>query len=1096
VILRRSTVLVALVAGLLVVGTGAAEGAWWPQRMLNLQRTLAADRVAPTKPSRLTVVATTQSSVTVSWRPSSDRVGVAGYIVYRDGVRVGSTASTRTRYVASSLTCGTSHRIAVQAYDLAGNRSARAVILAATSACVDNAPPSMPSNVVQTDVTSSSITVSWAASTDNFGVVGYEVLSDGVLAGSTASTVFALTALRCGAMYTIGVRALDAAGHRSDAASILVTTGGCPDTAAPSPPSALRVTSVNQSSVSVRWSAATDDRGVVGYSIYRSSTAVGSTGATSYTVGGLSCGASYAIAVDAYDAAGNRSGRSSLTATTAQCSAPPPAPPGDTTPPSVPSGLTVSGATGSTISLRWTASTDNTGVAGYGLYRDSAAAGSVSVPNATFSGLACGRSYDLAVDAYDANGNRSTRSTVVSSTAPCPDTTPPSAPSGLSQTGVTESTVGLTWTASSDNVGVAGYGIYLAGVRIATTSSPGYTFASLTCGTTYSAGVDAYDAAGGRSAVATLFVATAACSGDTEAPSAPQNQSISSVTESSFRMSWSSATDDVGVTGYAVYLDGAKVGTTTGTSYTYSGLTCGTTYTVGLEAFDAAGNTSDLTQATGPAATSACTPTADTQAPSSPGNLTLGAVSQTSLAVSWTASSDNVGVAGYGYYRGGSLVGNGAGTSYVFSALACGTGYSLAIDAYDAAGNRSGKTSLSATTNACSPPPPPPPPPPVPGGANLWVDTSGGSCARQATPGGYTDTQACSWNQAYQAAQTGDLILVRGGNYGNVKIGPNRTSIGAPGVTFRTASGENVVVNDLENGHIAGSPGGSNISFVGPASARTFRSDQASNIVVDGWNVDCNGCDSTQIFHLEAANNVTVRNSEIQDNQNDSLMWISGSNLTFENNKIHDAALPSGSGAHTECLYAWSVTNLTLKRNHFYHCSVMDVFITGGDVADGGFVENNVFEKPWESTGRISNSAFAFHFRNGGSPSPDPNDWDFRYNTFVGPLSVTTDENPVGPGGMRVTGNLFLAGSPCGHANATYSYNAFVSGGCGSNNIVNSAAVYLAGFLSVGDPGNFALLAASVLRDKGNPNNSPSVDRAGNSRPVGAAPDIGAYEFR
>ena len=824
-----------------------------------------------------------------------------------------------------------------------------------------------------------------------------------MLAGSTASTVFALTALRCGAMYTIGVRALDAAGHRSDAASILVTTGGCPDTAAPSPPSALRVTSVNQSSVSVRWSAATDDRGVVGYSIYRSSAPVGSTGATSYTVGGLSCGASYAIAVDAYDAAGNRSGRSSITATTAQCSAPPPAPPGDTTPPSVPSGLTVSGATSSTISLRWTASTDNTGVAGYGLYRDNAAAGSASVPNATFSGLACGRSYDLAVDAYDASGNRSTRSTVVSSTAPCPDTTPPSVPSGLSQTGVTQSTVGLTWTASSDNVGVAGYGIYLAGVRIATTSSPGYTFASLTCGTTYSAGVDAYDAAGGRSAVATLFMATAACTGDTQAPSVPQNQSISSVTESSFRMSWSAATDDVGVTGYAVYLDGAKVGTTTGTSYTYSGLTCGTTYTIGLEAFDAAGNTSDLAQATGPAATSACTPTADTQAPSSPGNLTLGAVSQTSLAVSWAASSDNVGVAGYGYYRGGSLVGNGAGTSYVFSGLTCGTGYSLAIDAYDAAGNRSGKTSISATTNACSPPPPPPPPPPVPGGANLWVDTSGGSCARQATPGAYTDTQACSWNQAYQAAQTGDLILVRGGNYGNVKIGPNRTSIGAPGVTFRTASGENVVVNDLENGHIAGSPGGSNISFVGPASARTFRSDQASNIVVDGWNVDCNGCDSIQIFHLEAANNVTVRNSEIQDNQNDSLMWISGSNLTFENNKIHDAALPSGSGAHTECMYAWSVTNLTLKRNHFYHCSVMDVFITGGDVANGGLVENNVFEKPWENTGRISNSAFAFHFRNGGSPSPDPNDWDFRYNTFVGPLSITTDENPVGPGGMRVT---------------------------------------------------------------------------------------------
>ncbi len=1085
-----------LVAALLVSGAGTAEGAWLPKGKLALKRTLAADRVAPTKPRALTVVATTASSVTVSWRRSSDRTGVAGYTVYRGGVRIGSTSATRTRYVVPSLRCGTSHRIAVQAYDLAGNRSARAMIVAATSACVDTQAPSVPANLAQTAVTSSSITVSWAASSDNFGVVGYEVLSDGALAGSTAATLYALTSLRCGAMYTIGVRALDAAGHRSAAASILVTTAGCPDTAAPSPPSSLRVTSVNQTSVSVRWSASTDDRGVVGYGVYRGSSPAGSTGATSYTVGSLSCGASYVIGVDAYDAGGNRSGRSTITATTSACPAPGPAPPGDTTPPSVPSGLTVTGATASTISLGWTASTDNTGVTGYGLYRDNAGAGSVSVTSATFSGLACGRSYDLAVDAYDANGNRSARRSVVSSTAPCPDTAPPSTPSGLTQTGVTQSSVGLTWTASSDNVGVAGYGIYLAGVRIASTSSLGYTFASLTCGTTYTAGVDAYDAAGSRSAVATLFIATAACSGDTQAPSAPQNQSIASVTESSFTMSWSAATDNVGVTGYAMYLNGAKVGTTTATSYAYTGLTCGTTYTVGLEAFDAAGNTSDLTQATGPASTSACTPAPDSQAPSSPGNLALGTVSQTSVSVSWSASSDNVGVTGYGYYRDGSLVASGAGTSYVFTGLACGTGYSLAIDAYDAAGNRSGKTSVPATTNACSPPPPPPPPP-VPGGANLWVDTNGGSCGRQASPGAYNDSQACSWNQAYQAAQTGDLILVRGGSYGNVTIGPNKASIAAPGVTFRTASGESVVVNDLENGHIAGSAGGSNISFVGPATARTFRSDRANNIVVDGWNIDCNGCASVQTFHLEAANNVTVRNSEIQDNLNDSLMWISGSNLTFENNKIHDAALAQGSGAHTECLYAWSVTNLTLKRNHFYHCSVMDVFITGNDVANGGLVENNVFEKPWESTGRISNSAFAFHFRNGGTPLLPIRATGTSVTTHSSGRSASLpNENPVGSGGMRVTGNLFLSGAPCGHANATYSHNAFVSGGCGSNNIVNSLAVYLLGFVSTLDPGNYSLLPVSVLRDKGNPSNYPSVDRAGNSRPVGAAPDIGAYEFR
>ena len=92
-------------------------------------------------------------------------------------------------------------------------------------------------------------------------------------------------------------------------------------------------------------------------------------------------------------------------------------------------------------------------------------------------------------------------------------------------------------------------------------------------------------------------------------------------------------------------------------------------------------------------------------------------------------------------------------------------------------------------------------------------------------------------------------------------------------------------------------------------------------------------------------------------------------------------------------MYVWQATNLTLKRNHFYRCAIMDVFITGSAVANGGYIENNVFEKP-------SPGSLAFHFRNGPTdPSPDPNNWDFRYNTFVGPLSLAS-ENPVGPGGV------------------------------------------------------------------------------------------------
>ena len=1058
---------------------------------------------APAPPTRLAVVSTTPTSITISWRQPWD-YGVAGYTVFRDGVRVTSLSSSATRFTFAGLACGRSYVLGVEAYDRAGNASARPTMLVPSAACTDNTAPSTPGGLAQADVTESSLTVRWTAATDNVGVVGYEVFLAGDLVGSTASTLYGLTGLACGTMYTIGVRAFDAAGHRSPTASVILTTSPCPDRSAPSRPSGLVVSSVNETSVTVRWNAASDDRGVAGYGIYRGTTPAGTTQATSYTVSGLTCGSGYTIAVDAFDAAGNRSARSAIAASTSSCPAPLPPPPNDTSAPTIPGGVTATGATATSISVRWNASTDNVRVAGYGLYRDGTSAGSSSVTNATFSGLACGRSYLLAVDAYDASGNRSARANVVTSTSPCPDTTPPSAPTGLTQTSNTESTIGLDWNAATDTVGVAGYGVYLAGVRVATTGTPGYTLGSLTCGTTYTVGVDAYDAAGSRSAQTTLVVQTKACAADRTPPSPPQNQTISAVTAASFKMSWSPAVDNVGVTDYAVYLDGARVAVTPSTSYTYTGLSCSQTYTVGLEARDAAGNASDIRYATGRVSTSACgasapaPPPTDSQAPTAPGNPAVGTVSQTSVAVSWSPSSDNVGVTGYGYYRGTTSVGNGTGTSYVFSGLSCGTGYSFAIDAVDAAGNRSAKSTVTATTGTC------PAAPPGGGGggggggsgtANLWVDTTGGSCARQATPGAYSDAQACSWNAAYQAAQTGDLILVRGGSYGDVKIGPNKASLAPPGVTFRTADGASVVVDDLENGHIAGGTGGSNISFVGPASARTFRSDKASNVVVDNWHVDCGGCNGVQTFHLEAADNVVVRNSEIENNNNNSLMWISGSNLRFDNNLIHDAGLPSGSGAHTECMYAWNVTNLTLRSNHFWHCSVMDVFITGSSVANGGLVENNVFEKPWSTTGQIGNG-FAFHFRNGGSPSPDPSSWDFRYNTFVGPLSITPSENPVGSGGMRVIGNVFLAGAPCGHANTTYSHNAFASGGCGTNTVVSSLATLLGGFVATGDPGNYALLPTSVLRDKGSPTVYPSGDKAGNARPSGPAPDIGAYEFR
>src|SRR5206468_1625954 len=110
----------------------------------------------------------------------------------------------------------------------------------------------------------------------------------------------------------------------------------------------------------------------------------------------------------------------------------------------------------------------NVGVAGYTLTLNGATVGTSSGPSFTVKGLTCGTSYVLGVQASDAAGNRSAVATLSAATAACPDVTAPSAPSALARGIVTGATIPLTWTASTDNVGVTGYTLTLNGATVGT----------------------------------------------------------------------------------------------------------------------------------------------------------------------------------------------------------------------------------------------------------------------------------------------------------------------------------------------------------------------------------------------------------------------------------------------------------------------------------------------------------------------------------------------------------------------------------------------------------------------------------------------------
>jgi hypothetical protein len=172
------------------------------------------------------------------------------------------------------------------------------------------------------------------------------------------------------------------------------------------------------------------------------------------------------------------------------------------------------------------------------------------------------------------------------------DTEPPTPPASFEQIGKTQSAITVSWTPSSDNVGVTGYVLYRGAELVATTTAVSHTHEELECGTSEAFSVQAFDAAGNRSAPATLTARTAACDpGDTTAPTTPV-PIVASVSDTTIALLWSPSHDAVGVAGYNVYRDRTKVAGTVLTSHLLSGLDCGTAYTFAVDAYDKAGNLS------------------------------------------------------------------------------------------------------------------------------------------------------------------------------------------------------------------------------------------------------------------------------------------------------------------------------------------------------------------------------------------------------------------------------------------------------------------------------------------------------------------------
>src|SRR3954454_6122835 len=203
-------------------------------------------------------------------------------------------------------------------------------------------------------------------------------------------------------------------------------------------------------------------------------------------------------------------------------------------------------------------------------------------------------------------------------------------------TGVAPTSVSVIWR--QPHSGKARIELYVNGRRTALVRGRRFTFATLACATSYRLTLRARNPNGRRSGRTRLFVTTGVCAGpdpgdqdkgeqpppvpqpvvpspaaaptnvDRQAPSTPSGLSTGKITDTAIPLSWKASTDNIGIARYAVYLNGAqpRPPSPTATSYTFTGLTCGTSYTLAVQAFDPSGNASSM--ATKTAKTAACPP--------------------------------------------------------------------------------------------------------------------------------------------------------------------------------------------------------------------------------------------------------------------------------------------------------------------------------------------------------------------------------------------------------------------------------------------------------------------------------------------------------
>lgn len=646
------------------------------------------------------------------------------------GVMVGYTATKKDGYWWYNIDFETGPDGFVQSVDLVKFKT-------------DIDPPSVPKNFVATPISPTQINLSWGASTDTIGVAGYRIARNNTHIATTSNTYYSDTNLLPETLYSYGITAFDEAINISDPTGVAAQTWppystkfsissraevsansinvratpsvlgillgeqlfgnggiviggplyndsfwwwkidydegsdgwsaenylGKPEELVVLLPTALTGSSTSPTSINLSWAAPTEGE-YVGFKIYRNGLEIGTSVNTSYKDTGLLPLRTYEYAIAAYDANGNTTKQTPILKVT---TLPPP--------PSTKFSLNMKVEAISAFSIQSSSQASTTPI---GRQNTGSIGTVVDGPVYSDDKWFWNVNYDTGVDGWS---NEIFLKKFV-------DIIPPTVPSGVFGFPVSSSGINLSWNASSDYMGVTGYNVFRNGTKITTTTGTSYSGTGLSAATTYSYSVSAFDAAGNASAQSSAFPV------QTQPLSPPGNLTGIAVSPTQINLSWAPSSSS-GITGYTIFRNGTKITTVTGTSYSDNGLTGGSAYSYTVSAFDAGGSQSAQS---GGVTVQTPVPPPDTAPPSTPAGLTAQVISSTQINLSWSASTDNIGVAGYRIYRDGLEIGTSPTASFQNTGLSGSTTYSYAVSAFDSSGNASAQ---SVSVAAITPQPPP-----------------------------------------------------------------------------------------------------------------------------------------------------------------------------------------------------------------------------------------------------------------------------------------------------------------------------------------------------------------------------------------------------